>query len=66
MTRRENLGLCGEVRLTPEWQTVRTAFAAPLSDTADRLILAMASSTESVDVAGVKLLVDHADLLSTP
>lgn len=53
------------MRLTPEWQTVRTAFVAPRSDTAGRLILAVGSSTESVDAAGVKLL-DHGDLLSAP
>ena len=62
----ENLGLWGELRLTPEWQTLRTSFVAPQSDATGRLILALGSSTESVDVASVKLLVDNRDLLSAP
>lgn len=62
----ENLGLWGEMKLAPEWQTVRTTFVAPQSEAAGRLILALGSSTESVDVASVKLLVDDRDLLSAP
>ena len=62
----ENLGLWGELKLTPEWQTARTTFIAPKSDAAGRLILALGSSTESVEVASVRLLVDDRDLLSAP
>lgn len=51
----ENLGLSGNVKLTPEWKAVRIGFTAKADDADARLSFALGTSAASVDLADVSL-----------
>ncbi|GHC00845.1 hypothetical protein GCM10010080_12740 [Thermomonas carbonis] len=52
----DNLGLRGDIQLTPEWQRVRRYFVATGDDTAAALALSVGASTESIEFATAPLL----------
>ena len=59
----DNLGLWGKLDLSSEWQTVQRTFVATRDDPSGRLILALGSSTQAVEVAAVRLVHGKQELL---